>query len=90
MRNQRIRENLEKISSKIKGIEVDDAKMGGTPVIRETRIPVSLVIACLRDKMSLDEICEEYGLQYGNVVDALDYVIGVLDSSYKDIGEHKE
>jgi len=41
-------------------IEVDPGKLGGKPVIRGTRIPVSLIVQLVASGMSTDEIIREY------------------------------
>jgi len=41
-------------------IEVDPGKLGGKPVIRGTRIPVSLVVELVASGMSTEEIIREY------------------------------
>lgn len=41
-------------------IEIDPDKMGGVPVIRDTRIPVKSVLGRHDDGESLDEIAEDY------------------------------
>ena len=41
-------------------IEVDPGKLGGKPVVRGTRIPVSLVVELVALGMSTDEIIREY------------------------------
>ena len=41
-------------------IEVDPGKLGGKPVVRGTRIPVSLVVELVASGMSTDEIIREY------------------------------
>lgn len=44
----------------LKRIEVDPGKLGGKPVIRGTRIPVSLVVQLVASGMSTEEILKEY------------------------------
>ena len=63
-------------------IQVDEEKLGGMPVIRDTRIPVSLIVACLKDGMSVREICEEYDLAETDIEEAMEYVIEILDGPY--------
>mgnify|MGYP002423697205 CR=1 FL=1 len=54
--------------------------MSGVPIIKNTHIPVSLIIACLRDTMPIGEICQEYNLTFCQVAGALDYVIDISDN----------
>jgi len=41
-------------------IEIDLAKLGGKPVIRGTRIPVSLMVELVASGMGTEEIIREY------------------------------
>ena len=41
-------------------VEVDPNKLGGKPVIRGTRIPVSLVVELVASGMGTEEIIREY------------------------------
>jgi uncharacterized protein (DUF433 family) len=43
-------------------IQIDPAVCHGQPVIRDTRVPVSIVLGSLAGGMSLDEIADEYGV----------------------------
>lgn len=92
MDKKQIREYLEETARKTPGIQVDEGIVGGMPVIEGTGIPVSLVVACLRDEVVFDEISEEYGVRYEDVLRATDYVITVLDTPYRNKrpGEKKE
>ena len=54
------------------------------PVIKNTRIPVSLIVACLKDEMTVREICEEYGLTMSVIDAAMEFVIEILDVPYQE------
>ena len=54
------------------------------PVIKNTRIPVSLIIACLKDEMTFQEICDEYRLTQKDIEEAMEYVIEILDTPYQE------
>mgnify|MGYP000229835374 CR=1 FL=1 len=43
-----------------KYIEINPKKLGGKPVIKGTRIPVSLILELLAAGMTIDEIKKEY------------------------------
>lgn len=73
-----------KIAKRFFCIELDKVKVGGMPVIRNTRIPVSLILSCLKDDMSIQEICEEYGLQRRDVEEAVEYAVRILDTPYQE------
>ena len=42
-------------------IVVDPEMLGGKPAIRGTRLSASLILACLAEGMSADEIVDSYG-----------------------------
>lgn len=69
-------------------IQINEKKLGGMPVIKNTRIPVSLIVACLKDEMTIREICEEYKLTEEDVEEdvekAMEYVIEILDVPYQE------
>lgn len=69
---------------RFKSIEVDEKILNGMPVIKNTRIPVSLIVACLKDEMTFGEICEEYKLTREEIETAMEYVIEILDAPYQE------
>lgn len=44
-----------------KWIVVDNRMLGGTPAIKGTRLPVDLVLKCLAQGMTAEEIDRDYG-----------------------------
>ncbi len=81
---QEIEQYYKKIAKKFDEIQVDEKKLGGMPVINNTRIPVSLIIACLKDEMTIKEICKEYKLTEKDIEKAMEYVIEILDVPYQE------
>lgn len=64
----------------LKRIEIDPAKLGGKPVIRGTRIPVSLVVQLVAAGMKPDEIIREYPeLTYEDIRAALLYAAKLVE-----------
>ncbi|MFU7590102.1 DUF433 domain-containing protein [Priestia sp. RMT2NF4] len=61
---------------------MDKEILSGMPTIKGTRIPVSLVISCLNDDMSIEEICEDYDLSEAQVKASLSYVEDLLNSPF--------
>lgn len=60
-------------------VERDPDVMSGVPVIAGTRVPVHVIIACLADGMTVDEIVEDMpGITRDQVEAALDWVIEQL------------
>ena len=84
MKYQELERYLKKISRRFKSIEVDEKRLNGMPVIKNTRIPVSLIVACLKDEMTFGEICEEYKLTREEIETAMEYVIEILDAPYQE------
>ncbi len=81
---QEIEQYFKKVAKKFTQIQVDEKKLSGMPVIKNTRIPVSLIIACLKDEMTFQEICEEYKLTEKDIETAMEYVIEILDVPYQE------
>lgn len=81
---QEIERYFNKIAKKFDAIQIDKKKLSGMPVIKDTRIPVSLVAACLKDEMTIQDICEEYMLTKQDVETAMEYVIEILDVPYQE------
>ena len=79
-----IEQYFKKIANRIDNIQIDEKRLGGMPVIKNTRIPVSLIVACLKDEMTIREICEEYKLAEEDVEQAMEYVIEILDVPYQE------
>lgn len=50
-----------------KAVSMNKKVLGNTPVIKGTRIPISLIIACFRDGMTLDEISNTYNVTIENL-----------------------
>jgi len=79
-----IEQYFSKIAEKFNTIQIDQKKLSGMPAIKNTRIPVSLIVACLKDEMTIREICEEYNLAKQDIEEAMEYVIEILDVPYKE------
>lgn len=62
----------------INRIVVDAAVMGGKPVIKNTRVPVQIVVGALAGGMTVAEVCAEYRLSQEDVQAALAYAAEVL------------
>ncbi|MFN9554882.1 MAG: DUF433 domain-containing protein, partial [Dolichospermum sp.] len=54
-------------------ISVDSGIHHGTPVITETRVPISIIIGSLAGGMSKEEVMQEYELSKTQVEAALSY-----------------
>lgn len=62
------------------GVTSNPETGSGKPMIKGTRIPVSLVIALLAGGMSLEDLHEEYHLTEAQVRTALDYAATKLEA----------
>ena len=60
-------------------IVIDPAICHGKPVIRGTRMPVSLVVGSLAGGMAFDEVRQEYDLTAEDIRAALKFVGGLAD-----------
>jgi uncharacterized protein (DUF433 family) len=60
-------------------IVIDPAICHGKPVIRGTRMPVSLVIGSLAGGMSFEQLRQEYDLSAEDIVAALKFVGELAD-----------
>lgn len=59
-------------------ITVDERVRFGRPVIRDTRVPVDLVVAKLAGGMAAEEVAREYGIDREDVLAALAYAARTL------------
>ena len=82
--HQEIERYFKKIAKKFAQIQIDEKKLSGMPVIKNTRIPVSLIVACLKDEMTFEEICEEYEITKEDIEKSMEYVMEVLDIPYQE------
>lgn len=63
-------------------VSMNSKVLGNMPVIKETRVPVSLMIACFRDGMTLEEISNAYGIPVETIETAMNFVIQILDQPF--------
>lgn len=81
---QEIERYFKKTAKKFAQVQIDEKRLNGMPVIKNTRIPISLIIACLKDEMTFQEICEEYKLTQEDIIKSLEYVMDILDTPYQE------
>nr|WP_289766984.1 DUF433 domain-containing protein [uncultured Acetatifactor sp.] len=79
-----IKRYFAEIAQKFKEIQSSSAILGGMPTIKGTRIPVSLMVACFKDEMTVQEICEEYNLTRDEVEKSMEYTMEILDTPYQE------
>jgi uncharacterized protein (DUF433 family) len=61
-------------------IEVDPARMGGLPTIRDTRITVGMVLGQLATGRSMDEVLADYPyLERDDVLAALEFAAAAVN-----------
>jgi len=63
-------------------IDMNKEKMSGMPCIKNTRIPVSLIISCLKDNLSIEQIKQDYKLSNEQIIKSLEFVETLLDKPY--------
>jgi len=61
------------------GVIADATILGGKPVIKGTRVPVTLVLGQLAGGMTMEEVMYEYYLTLENIHAALGYAAQQLD-----------
>jgi len=64
----------------IEKIVIDPKIRHGKPVIRGTRVSVDVVLGSLAGGMSIEEVCEEYGIEREDVLAALGYAQRIVSS----------
>ncbi|MEO8970426.1 MAG: DUF433 domain-containing protein [Ktedonobacteraceae bacterium] len=57
------------------GVITDPDILGGKPIIKGTRVPVSLVLGKLAGGMSIEEVLYEYYLSIADIRAALGYTV---------------
>lgn len=70
---------LKEVAEQFDEIKMDKEIMDGIPTIQGTRIPVSLILACLKDEMSFKEIKESYNVSEKQIKEAVDYAIEIIN-----------
>jgi uncharacterized protein (DUF433 family) len=60
-------------------IQIDPAICGGRPVIRDTRVPVAIVVGGLAGGMTMDELAREYDLSADDIRAALKFASQRVD-----------
>lgn len=59
-------------------ISIDNEVMGGKPVIKGTRVPVQIVLGSLAGGATMNDICEDYGIDSVDVLAALAYATEIV------------
>jgi uncharacterized protein (DUF433 family) len=62
------------------GIEINQKVHFGKPVIKNTRVPVELIIGKLSGGMSFEDIIKEYEITREDILAALGYASKILSS----------
>ena len=69
-----------------RNIEQDPSRCGGQPVVGGTRVRVAIILGCYRQRMSVEEIVQQYpSLKPADVHDALAYAYDHLDEIEADM-----
>lgn len=69
----------ETMKSYDKVVSMNKKVLSNVPAIKGTRIPISLIIACFRDDMTIEEISKNYNISRESIEIAMDFVIQLLD-----------
>jgi len=71
--------------SRINRIIIDKNIRHGKPVIKGTRVPVDLIVGSLAGGASMEEICEDYGIEKEDILAALEYAAQII--SNEEVGD---
>lgn len=78
----KIIEYMKEILTNHNYVDMNPNIIGGMPSIKGTRIPVSLILSCLKDGMKIEDICKDYNLSPEEVIAAIDYVIDIINAPF--------
>ncbi len=59
-------------------IVIDPEVRHGKPVIRNTRVPVDIILGSLAGGMKIEEVAEEYGIKKEDVLAAIEYAAKII------------
>ncbi len=59
-------------------IVIDLEVRHGKPIIKNTRVPVDIILGSLAGGMRLEEVAEEYGVEKGDVLAAIEYATRIV------------
>jgi len=59
-------------------IVIDPEVRHGKPVIKNTRVPVDIILGSLAGGMKLEEVAEEYGIKREDVLAAIEYATKIV------------
>jgi uncharacterized protein (DUF433 family) len=62
-------------------ITIDPQVQHGRPVITGTRVPIIRLLACITDRMTIEETAEEYGVTVDDVLAALDFASELVEQA---------
>ena len=54
-----------------KRVTIDEAIVGGHPVIKGTRVPLQVIVGSLSSGATVEDVCEDYGVTREDVLAAL-------------------
>ena len=59
-------------------IVIDPEVRHGKPIIKNTRVPVDIILGSLAGGMKIEEVAEEYGIERGDVLGAIEYATRIV------------
>ena len=59
-------------------IVIDPKVRHGKPVIKNTRVPVDIILGSLAGGMDIKEVMEEYGIEKEDVLAAIEYATKII------------
>ncbi len=83
--NKIIKRYLKEKTTDSEVVVVDEDVLQGMPIIEGTRLPVTLILAYIRDEENFEEVLEDFPyITKEQVVASLDYLIKVIGDPYQD------
>ncbi len=59
-------------------IVIDPEVRHGKPIIKNTRVPVDIILGSLAGGMSIEEVMDEYGIEREDVLAAIEYATNIV------------
>lgn len=82
--NKIIKRYLKEKTTDSEAVIIDEDVLQGMPIIEGTRLPVTLILAYIRDEENFEAILEDFPhITKEQIINSLDYLIKVIGDPYK-------
>lgn len=83
--NKIIKRYLKEKTTDSEVVVVDENVLQGMPIIEGTRLPITLILAYIRDEENFEAILEDFPhITKEQIINSLDYLIKVIGDPYQD------